>query len=170
MMRYYLVAVLLLIPNIAWASEGDPVWWQVALAHMLQIVITIVTPTLVLLARKLVLAAVEKSGLEASERHLALVDALVNQGISYAHEQGRKALKQGSTIPADERKKAAVDFIAAELEATGLAYAGSEQLEKLVEAKLNMRRDDPKKKGKFVVSNNGRSIAKPELVQTQPQD
>ena len=114
------------------------------------------------------MAGVAKAGLDASERHYKLVDALVNQGISYAHEQGRNALKQGSPIPAEERKKAAVEFIAQEMKASGLAHDGSVHLEKLVEAKLNMRRDDPKQKGKLVVSNNGRAVADPELVRTQP--
>jgi hypothetical protein len=130
---------------IGCGGEGEAVegqeFWQAIVAHLLEIVVVIATPLILVLVSKLVKVIEAKANIDVAERHEVMLDEWITKGIAFGHEQGRKALKEGKDpVSGDEKKNAAVDFIAEGLKNTGLAEMGAEALAKLVESKLNVER------------------------------
>lgn len=122
------------------ALEGQQ-FWQAIVAHLLEIVVVIATPLILLLVRKLIQVIEDKAKINIAIQHKQMVDEWITKGIAYGHEQGRKALKEGKDpVSGDEKKNAAVDFIASGLDNTGLVTIGRDALAKLVESKLNLER------------------------------
>jgi hypothetical protein len=122
------------------AVEGQE-FWQAIVAHLLEIVVVIATPLVLILVRKLIQVIEKKTDIDVAEKHEKMIDEWITKGIAYGHEQGRKALKEGKDpVTGDEKKNAAVDFIAAGLDNTGLVTMGRDALAKLVESKLNVER------------------------------
>jgi len=122
------------------AVEGQE-FWQAIVAHLLEIVVVIATPLILILVRKLIQVIEKKTDIDVAEKHEKMIDEWITKGIAYGHEQGRKALKEGKDpVTGDEKKNAAVDFIAAGLDNTGLVTMGRDALAKLVESKLNVER------------------------------
>ena len=122
------------------APEGQQ-FWQIIVEHVLEIVVVIATPLVLLLVQKLIKVIEDKAGITVAQVHEQMIDEWVTKGIAYGHEQGRKALKAGKDpVTGDEKKNAAVDFIAAGLDNTGLVTMGRDALAKLVESKLNIER------------------------------
>jgi hypothetical protein len=148
---------LLLIPSLAF-SQANQAWWQVLLTHLIEIAAVVLTPALIVVSRAFAASLAKKANIELAERQFALLDDLVNKGVSFAHEQGRKALKSNGTISAEDKKAAAVNFVAQGINHLGLPGAGQELLTQFVEAKLNLRRDDPVKAGELAKTNAGRII------------
>lgn len=124
-------------------AEGDnQSFWQALSANLLEIVVLVATPIILLLVRKLVQVLEDKLGIDVADKHEALMSQLVMKGIAYAHEQGRKALKEGKPpVAGDEKKIMAVEFVADQLERMGATTFAADKLEKLVEAHLNLERD-----------------------------
>jgi len=124
--------------------EGYQVFWQAALAHLLELVVLFATPVVLLLARKALLLIEAKLDVDVDEKYLVLVDVWVSRGIAYAHEQGRKALKAGNPpLASDAKKILAVEFVAEALDKSGLPEIGKDTLAKYVEAQLNRERALP---------------------------
>lgn len=122
------------------AVEGQA-FWQTIVSHLLEIAVVIATPLILLLVQRLVRLIEDKAKIDVAYRHELMINEWVGKGIAFAHEQGRKALKDGKDpIPGDEKKNAAVDFIASGLKSTGLVTLGRDALAKLVESKLNQDR------------------------------
>lgn len=151
------VIMYLSLPRIAFAQETQA-WWQLALTHLIEIAITVITPSLIIIARTYAKVLAERNGIELAERQYTLLDDLVNKGVSYAHEQGRKALKADKPLSSTEKHAAAVEFVNSGLKHLGLVDASKDLLAQLVEAKLNLRRDDPVAPGKIARTNAGREI------------
>jgi len=121
-------------------AEGQE-FWQAIVAHVLEIVVVIATPLILVLIHKLIQVIEAKAKIDVAERHEKMIDEWVTKGIAFAHEQGRKALKEGQDpVSGDEKKNAAVDFIADGIKNTGITQLGADALAKLVESKLNVER------------------------------
>lgn len=158
MAKYLGISVLYwLLPQVAFAQDTQE-WWQVLLSRVLEIAVVVLTPTLIVLGRALAASMAKKSGIELAERQYALIDELVNKGVSFAHEQGRKALKADKAMAPEDKAAAAVDFVDKGINQLGLPSAGKDLLLQLVEARLNQRRDDPVKPGELAKTNDGRVI------------
>jgi len=122
------------------AVEGQE-FWQAIVAHLLEIVVVIATPLILILVRKLIQVLEDKTNIDVAEKHEKMLDEWITKGIAYGHEQGRKALKEGKDpVTGDEKKNAAVDFIADGLKNTGVVEMGRDALAKLIESKLNVER------------------------------
>jgi len=135
-MRYLIWTLLLLS---ACDPEGQQSFGQALAVHIIDIVVVIATPLLLLLVRKLVNVLEDKWGWDLQDKHDALIDSWVEKGIAYAQEQAFKALKDGNDpVPGDAKKVLAVEFIADNLE--GVVTLSRDALEKLIEAKLNLKR------------------------------
>lgn len=140
---FTLVAAVMLIAGCGGDADGaaGQAFWQAIVAHIVELVVLVATPIIAVLVRKLVRVLEDKTSIDVAERQEALIDSLVNKGIAYAHEQARKALKDGEEpLDGDTKKNAAVDFVADILENTGVVTIGADALSKLVEAKLNIDR------------------------------
>ena len=144
----YLVTFIVIFILVGCGGDGDATeavegqeFWQAILAHLLEIVVVIATPIIIVLVRKLIQVIEKKANVDVAERHEALLDEWITKGIAFGHEQGRKALKEGKDpVSGDEKKNAAVDFVAEGLKNTGLTEMGAEALAKLIESKLNVER------------------------------
>jgi hypothetical protein len=147
----------LAIPSLAFA-QATQVWWQVLLSHVLEMAVVVITPSLIILSRAFAQAMAKKNHIELAERQYALLDELVNKGVSFAHEQGRKALQEGKPLDSTDKKLAAVNFVNDGVNHLGLPGASKELLAQFIEARLNLRRDDPTKEGEIVKTNSGRVV------------
>jgi len=138
------------ISTLAYAqtAPATQAWWQLLLTHLLELIILVLTPTLMLLARNFAQSFAKKTGVEVSERQNALLDDLTSKAIAYAHEKGRNALKAGQPLDAADKKIAAVNFVNDGMQYLGLPKAAQELLAQTVEAKLNQHRSDPVTAGK----------------------
>lgn len=146
MTKHVLTLLLLTLLFVGCGDSGDAVegqeFWQSIVAHLVEIVVVFATPLLLLLARKLIQIIEAKTSIQVAEHYELMVDEWVGKGIAYAHEQSRKALKAGTKpLASDEKKVAAVDFIAEGLRNTGVVALGSDALARLVESKLSMARN-----------------------------
>lgn len=155
----YLITVLgyLSIPTIVFAQTTQA-WWQVLLSHLMEMAVVVLTPSLIVLSRAFAASLAKKNHIELAERQYALLDDLVNKGVSFAHEQGRKALNAGNPLAAEDKAAAAVNFVNSGINHLGLPGAGKELLAQFVEARLNLRRDDPVKAGELAKTNSERVI------------
>ena len=145
MNKHVLTVLLLTLLFVGCGDGGDAVegqaFWQSIVAHLVEIAVVFATPLLLILARKLIQIIEAKTNVQVAEHYEVMVNEWVGRGIAYAHEQSRKALKADSKpLSGDEKKVAAVDFIAEGLRNTGVVSMGSDALAKLVESKLNMAR------------------------------
>ena len=83
----------------------------------------------------------KKHGWEMWKEMKEMLDGLIVQGISYADEQAKKALKKAAKpLPPEDKLKTAVDFVATQVEDLGLPQKAGDALAKLIEAKLNEER------------------------------
>jgi hypothetical protein len=83
----------------------------------------------------------KKHGWEMSAQMKEMLDGLIDQGIAYADEQAKKALKKtAQPLPSGDKLKAAVEFVATQIDDMGLPQKGGDALAKLIEAKLNTER------------------------------
>lgn len=118
--------------------------WQSIISELIMVVFALATPVLLVLLTKLVRVARDKWGVDVSAAHEQLIMGVVKQGLAYAEEQSRKALKEGKPPKTgDEKKIEAVRFISSKLESLGVVSWGAEKLGELVESALHMKREDP---------------------------
>ena len=140
--------LIALVPT-ALACSGDggadqQELWQSIVSELLVVVFALATPVLLVLLRKLAEVVREKWGMDISAAQEELVMTVVRQGLAYAEEQSRKALKEGKEPKTgDEKKIEAVKFISEKLETLGVLTWSSEKLSELVESALHMKREDP---------------------------
>jgi hypothetical protein len=114
----------------------DANWIIILDKVVIPVILAIVAPILVVLAKKALDVFQEKTGLEVSKEHRSLLEDLVGKGIAFAEEQARKALKSGDAAPDGSSKlELAIDFISTNAEAMGLDTK-ADDLAKLIEAKL----------------------------------
>ena len=119
-------------------------WWMVLLDALLRLI----SPIAVAVLTTLVGIAIRKWGkkldVDTQDRLIGLTDSLIASGITFAEEQGRKALKVGEEQTDGARKlQHAADYINERLEESGLLTVGTERLQRLIEAKLHAERTKP---------------------------
>jgi hypothetical protein len=157
-MKAFLLAFLsvLMFPLMAFGETCPPVevnlheaaaqqeWWMVLLDFLLQLV----TPVAIAVLTTLAGIAVQKWGkkLDADKQAALtrLLSGFIEGGISFAEEQGRKALKNGGEqTKSAEKLQAAVDYIQLQIASSGVASIATDDLVKLIEARLQAERTRP---------------------------
>lgn len=114
---------------------------ELLLSHGIELVVVIVTPVLLVLARKLILLLESKMGIDLAEKQEKFLNDLVLQGIAYAEEQARKALKSGSPAPSPDDKRAmAIEYVYEQMKKNNLAEVAGDLVSKKLEAWLNVSR------------------------------
>lgn len=117
------------------------VWWEVLLAHLVEVVGSIVLIVVPVLVR----AAIQKWGAKlAAEKRLAiqrLVDGVLGGAVAYAEEQAKKALHDGGErTPGAEKLGKALEYAQTQLIQSGVSDIAQDELVKLLEAKLHLQR------------------------------
>ena len=103
---------------------------------VIPVIVAIVAPILLVLAKKAVDIFQEKTGLEVSYHQRMLLDDFVRQGIDFAEEQAHKAAKKGLKTPAGDTKlELAIEYISTHAKPLGIDRYPDE-LAQLIEAKL----------------------------------
>ena len=121
-------------------------FWQEALVQVMELVLIVATPIVLVLGRKALQVLEKKFDIDIEEKQERKVDEVILMGVSYAREQGRKALKAGKDpIPGEEKKRMALDYITRTLDSTNATHWSRDRLEDMVEAKLNLVRTEEKK-------------------------
>jgi len=140
---------VLSLSTLAYAQDvpATQTWWQLLLTHLLELVLIVVTPSLIMIARGYAQVLAKKAGIEMAERQNMLLDDLTTKAIAYAHEKGRNALKAGQALDPADKKSVAVNYVNDGINHLGLPSAAQEMLAQLVESKLNQHRSDPVKPG-----------------------
>jgi len=129
--------------NLSVADQAQ-VWWMVLLDFLVQLSAPIVTMILGVLGTWLVRKLTKKWDAEKQEAVVRLTENMITAGVSFAEEQARKALRTGGarTISADKLQDA-LDFIQDQLDSSGLPGVAKDELEKLIEARLQQERSKP---------------------------
>jgi len=129
--------------NISLADQAQE-WWMVLLDALLQLVMPIAVAVLTTLASIAVRKWGKKLDSDKQEAIVRLTDGIVVAGLSFAEEQGRKALRVDKVKTESASKlQAAVDFIQGQLDQSGLPQIGKDELVKLIESRLHQERAKP---------------------------
>lgn len=129
--------------NLSVADQAQT-WWMVLLDFLLQLVTPIAIAVMTTLAGIAVRKWGKKLDTDKQEALIRLTDSLITSGISFAEEQGRKALRTDNVKTESAQKLSmATDFIAQQLSASGLPGIAEDELVKLIEARLAQERTKP---------------------------
>jgi len=119
-------------------------WWMVLLAALMQLVAPVVIAVLGTLSSIAIRKWGKKIDVDTQDKLITLTNSLITSGVSFAEEQGRKALKVGEDQTEGSQKlQHAVDYIQERLEESQLPQVGTEQLQHLIESRLNAERANP---------------------------
>lgn len=119
-------------------------WWMVLLDALLQLVAPFAIAILSTLASIAIRKWGKKLDVDTQDRLIGITDNLIASGVSFAEEQGRKALKGGEDQTDGARKlQHAVDYIQEQLDESQLPQIGTEKLQRLIEARLHAERTRP---------------------------
>jgi len=149
-------AATLLVPSFVLGQPCPPVnvnlsvadqaqtWWMVLLDLLVQLSAPLVTMILGVLGTWMVRKLGKKWDSEKQEAVIRLTDNMIAAGVSFAEEQGRKALRADKVkTEGADKMQSAVDFIRQQLDASGLPGIGEDELKKLIEARLHQERTKP---------------------------
>jgi len=150
-------AAVVLVPTLALGEPCPPVevnlheaampqqeWWMVLLDFLLQLVAPVAIAVLTALAGIAVQRWGKKLDVDKQAALTRLLTGFVEGGISFAEEQGRKALRAGGEqTKSAEKLQAAVDYVQSQIDASGVARIAQEDLVKLIEARLQAERTKP---------------------------
>ena len=153
---FVLFVLFVLFPSVVLAQPCPPVdvnlnvdeqvqqWWMVLLDFLVQISAPLVTCVLSVLGTWVVRKLTKKWDVEKQEAFVRLVDGFVVSGVAFAEEQARKSLKvdRVKTEGAD-KLQSAVDYVQRQISSSGVHDIATEELEKLIESRLQMERVKP---------------------------
>lgn len=152
---FFLITFIFVFTNPALARDCTEAvvdtqsFWQALAEHVIEILVTILTPIIIVLINKAIKIFEQKTKIDVAERHEALIEMCVSSGIAFAHEQGRKALKSGAVpVKGDEKKIMALETASNKLKTLGVVEQDAEVLAQFIDARLNQERRDPKEKGR----------------------
>ena len=129
--------------NLSVANQ-DQTWWMVLLDFLLQLVAPVAIAVLTTLGSIAVRKWGKKMDADKQEALIRLTDNLITSGISFAEEQGRKALRIGNTRTEGAHKLSmATEFVSRQLHSSGLPKIAEEELIRLIESKLAQERARP---------------------------
>ena len=113
---------------------------MIILENLLPLLVVVLTPVVLMLARGLMQAAAKKWHLEGVLKYEDKVEELVLKGIKGAEKKAMNALKKAGDddekTAGEEKLQMAIDFVNATLKANGLPEKGGEELAMLIESKL----------------------------------
>jgi hypothetical protein len=115
---------------------------KVILENLLPVVVALVTPILLILAKKAIQAIEARYDLDVSAtQEQAIYDAL-REGICWAEEKAQSRLKASSQpTSASAKLDAALDYTLGQIERLGLPAIARERLAQMLEARLFAERD-----------------------------
>jgi len=115
---------------------------KVILENLLPVVVALVTPILLLLAKKAIQAIEARYDLDViTTQEQAIYDAL-REGISWAEERAQARLKASQQpTPSSAKLDAALDYTIGQIERLGLPAIARERLAQMLEARLFAERD-----------------------------
>jgi len=129
--------------NLSLAEQAQT-WWMVLLDFLLQLVTPIAIAVLTTLAGIAVRKWGHKLDTDKQEALIRLTDNVITAGISFAEEQGRKALRADKVKTEGAQKLSmATEFVKTQLDQSGLSGIAEEELVKLIEARLAQERAKP---------------------------
>ena len=129
--------------NLSVADQAQE-WWMVLLDFLLQLVTPIAIAVITTLAGVAVRKWGKKLDHEKQEAIIRLTDGIITSGLSFAEEQGRKALRVDKVKTESATKlQSAVDYIRQQLDSSGLPNIAEEELKQLIEARLQQERTKP---------------------------
>ena len=114
---------------------------KVVVENLFPVVLAIVTPILLLLAKRLVIYLEKKWDFQMEESQETKLLDLISRAIAYAEEKAMAASKVGKDIPSGAKKlQMALEFAMEEIRRLGLDDVAVEVMTKLIEAALNKKR------------------------------
>lgn len=125
-------------------SEQAQTWWMILLDFLLQLVMPLAIAVLTTLAGIAIRKWGRKLDADNQEAIIRVTDGIITSGLSYAEEQGRKALRAGNvrTTGAD-KLHSAIDYVKHQIDASGLPQVAENELIDLIESKLHQERVRP---------------------------
>ena len=116
-------------------------FWKDLLLQVIELLFIIVMPMILLLARAAVKKLEKKLDIDLDEKQEAQLDQVLTQGIAYAREQSRSALKtEKKALTGADKKTLALDYVTSAVKESGIAERSAEVIERRLAARLNMER------------------------------
>lgn len=111
---------------------------KMILENLIPIVVTVLTPILLVLVRDLIKMAAKKWHMDAVLAYEGKVEELVMMGIAAAEKSSLNAVKSGKpATPGEEKLASVIQFVNSELAQHNLSQKGGDALAKMVDAKLS---------------------------------
>jgi len=119
-------------------------WTEFGLAianGLLPIVASLLVAVLTALAGVAIRWLHMKTGIEVNDEQRWALESFIAEGVGYAEEQGRKAIKAGDPTPeADTKLEIAVGYVIDRIAESGLPTMGEDAIVRLIEARLGGNR------------------------------
>jgi len=117
-------------------------WVKIVGENLLPIVVTIIMPILVVLARKGIKWLEKKLDFDMSVENENLLLEYVQQGVAYAEEKAMQKLKvdPADMTPGQKKLDTALEFVREQVQRQGWDELAGEKLARLIEAALNKQR------------------------------
>jgi hypothetical protein len=138
-MRWLWMIFVLVLVMLSTGCDSGEVWGTV-MENLLPIVSAIVLPVLLILVRKFIQWLEIKLDFEISEAAELKILSLIEEGIRYAEEQAKKALKDGEKLSAESKLGLAIEYVVERCKDLGLPELARDKLVKLIEAKIVITR------------------------------
>jgi hypothetical protein len=126
------------------AEAAQQEWWMVLLIGLMDIIAPVVISILGALAAVAIRKLGKKWDVETQDKFIGLTQSMIASGISFAEEQGRKALRAGEDQTDGATKMAhAVSFVQERLDESGVGQMAEDKLVQLIESRLMKERSRP---------------------------
>jgi len=138
--------------NLAVTDQAQT-WWMVLLDFLLQLVMPLAIAALTTFVGIAIRKWGRKLDVDKQEAIIRVTDGIIAGGLSYAEEQGRKALRAGGTrTTGADKLQGAVNYVKHQIDASGLPKVAETELIDLIESKLHQERVRP---GGVISSDGG---------------
>lgn len=109
---------------------------KIILENLLLVVVTVMSPFIMWFVHRGLAYLEKRYGLKVEETTRENTYRLIYQGVCYADEQAKKALKVKKPTKSQKKLDMAMEFIVAEMKRNKLPEIAEDQLKKIVEAGL----------------------------------
>lgn len=117
-------------------------YFKVIVENVLPVVIAILTPILLLLAKRLIVYLEKKWDFDMSDKMEAALMDVISRAVVFAEEKAMAAVKTGEDIPDGAQKlDNALEYAISEMKRLGLDELAKEKLAELIESKLFEKRE-----------------------------
>lgn len=119
-------------------------FWKDLLSNGIEILFLIITPIVLMLAKRLLLIIEDKWNITLNAQQEEQIEEYVKQAIAYVNEQTHKLSKNEHVIPSENKRNMAIQYVTEAIKNSRLTDLPAEIIGARIEARLNTTREAPK--------------------------